>query len=100
MKSLFFILLVGVLYKLKLQNENNIQINFPSFTSKIIDIRNFYLIKYKKYKELNSNFSLNKFEEKIFSTLKNGISENYTVLAVGGWIRDKVFNHFNKIANK
>ncbi len=92
MKSLFLIFLVGVLYKIKLLNEDNTntELNLSSFSSKIIDIRNFYLIKYKTYQQINLNFSLSPLEEKIFSSLNNGIPENYTVLAVGGWVRDKV----------
>jgi hypothetical protein len=65
----------------------------------LVDIRDFYTIKYKKYNVIShDDLILTPKEEQILNALKNGIDEKYTIRIVGGWVRDKVRIHIFRIS--
>lgn len=64
---------------------------YYSQNKNLVDVRDFYTIKYKKYKNISRNILvLTPQEQLILSALQNGIDNRYTIRIIGGWVRDKV----------
>ena len=93
MKILFLIALLTIAFIYKLRNKNNknnVRGQNSDVISVLVDVQDFYTIEYKKYPIINTTIALNENEEKIFNALIKGVDNNYTIIVVGGWIRDKV----------
>ncbi len=73
------------------EKRNNAYSPYDSHNQNLVDVRNFYTIKYKKYKNISRNILvLTPQEQLILSALQNGIDHKYTIRIIGGWVRDKV----------